>query len=75
MPRGNMVGDNFDIIPGQGGVDEGSVEQKDGPSQHNPDHINVGASLTFLGTFIHIHISIHFRHCIHPVKTVQSESI
>ena len=51
-----MVGDNFDIIPGQGGVDEGSVEQKDGPSQHNPDHINIGASLTVRK------ISIHFHH-------------
>ena len=29
--RGDRVRHNFDIIPGQGGEDEGSVEQKDGP--------------------------------------------
>ena len=54
MPRGNMLGDNFDIIPGPRREDEGGVEQKDGPCQHNPDHVNIRASVTLLGGIIHI---------------------
>ena len=57
MPGGNRVGDNFDIIPGQGGEYQGGVEQKDGPSQQDSDQINIRASLT-------IYISIHFQHGI-----------
>ena len=55
VPGGNRVGDNFDIIPGQGGEYQGGVEQKDGPGQQDSDHINIRASLT-------IYISIHFQH-------------
>ena len=58
MPGGHKLGDNFDIIPGPRRENEGGVEQKDGPCQHNPDHINIGASVTFLGAFVHI--IIHF---------------
>ena len=48
-----MLRDNFDIIPGPRGENEGGVEEEDGPCQHNPDHINIGASVT-LGGIIHI---------------------
>ena len=58
MPGGDRVGHNFDIIPGQGREYEGSVEQKDGPGQHNPDHINIRSSL------LTVHISDHFHHCL-----------
>ena len=54
MPGGHKLRDNFDIVPGLRRENEGGVEQKDGPCQHNPDHINIGASVTLLGAFIRI---------------------
>ena len=61
-----MLRDNFDIIPGPRGENEGGVEEKDGPGQHNPDHINIRASVTLLGGIIHI-IVIQFMitNCYH----------